>query len=90
MIHRVVGGDRSAWVTQGDNSESQDRWSITSSDVLGVAKFHIPFGGQVVALMKSWLVIALFGGLAVALLLWPDKEEEAKPAEARRRSEPAG
>ena len=84
VIHRVVGGDRSAWATQGDNSQSQDKWSITSSDVLGVAKFHIPFGGRVVAIMKSWLVIALLGGLVVGLLLWPAKEDEAQPAKTRR------
>ena len=84
VIHRVIGGDRSEWATQGDNSHSPDKWSITSSDIFGVAKFHVPFGGRVVAIMRSWLVIALLGGLAVGLLLWPDKEEEAKPAEARR------
>ena len=87
VIHRVIEGDSSGWVTRGDNSHSPDKWSIRSSDVLGVAKFHIPVGGRVVAIIKSWLLIAALGGLAVALLLWPDKEEdeEAMPAKATRR-----
>lgn len=84
VIHRIVGGDSSGWVTQGDNSYSPDTWTISNSDILGVAKFQIPFGGRVVAVLKSWLVIAVLGGLAVALLLWPDKEEDAKPSRRRR------
>ena len=87
VIHRVIEGDSSGWVTQGDNSHGPDMWSIRSSDVLGVAQFRIPVGGRVVAIMKSWLLIAALGGLAVALLFWPaeEEDEEAMPAKATRR-----
>lgn len=74
VIHRVVGGDGYGWTTKGDNSNRPDAWRPSDLDVLGVAKFHIPFGGRLLALMRSWLFIALLGGLAVALLLWPDKD----------------
>jgi len=84
VIHRIVGGDSTGWVTQGDNSYSPDPWTIINSDILGVAKFHVPFGGRVVAVLKSWLVIAILGGLAVGLLLWPDSEEATKTSKHRR------
>lgn len=72
VIHRIVGGDRSGWITQGDNRASADDWTPSGRDILGVAKFHIPLGGRVLGLMKSWPLIAFLGSLAVALLLWPD------------------
>ncbi|MEA1902512.1 MAG: signal peptidase I [Actinomycetota bacterium] len=76
VIHRVVGGDGNAWITQGDNSSRPDAWYPSNSDVLGIAQFHMPFGGRVLALMRSWLFIALLGGLAVGLVLWPDAVDE--------------
>lgn len=74
VIHRIVGGDRNGWITQGDNRPRADDWTPSSGDVLGVAKFHIPLGGWVLAFMRSWLFTAFLGSLAAALLLWPDAE----------------
>jgi len=85
VIHRVIGGDRTGWITQGDNSHKEDQWKPASSDVLGVAKFYFPLGGRVLAVMKSWLFIAFLGGVAAALLLWPDSEEEEEPAPKKGR-----
>ncbi len=75
IIHRVIGGDGTGWVTQGDNSISPDNWKLANSDVLGVAKLWIPVGGRVLAVMRSWLLIAALGGLAAGLLLWPDPQD---------------
>lgn len=88
VIHRVVGGSRSGWVTQGDNSKAPDEWVPANSEVLGVARFHIPFGGRVLAVMRSWLFIALMGGVATGLLLWPDArdDEQVDPRSIRTRS----
>lgn len=77
VIHRVVGGDVDGWITKGDNTAAIDRWTPSNRQVLGVAKFHIPLGGQVVATMGSWLFVALLGSLAVGLLLWPDGKDQA-------------
>jgi len=76
VIHRVVGGDVDGWITKGDNTASVDRWTPSNRQVLGVAKFHIPLGGQVVATMRSWLFIALLGSLAAGLMLWPDDKDK--------------
>jgi len=84
IIHRVVGGDGRGWVTQGDNSSSPDNWNPTNSDVMGVARFWIPLGGRVLAVMGSWLLIAALGGLAAGLLLWPEPRDEKSSARRGR------
>ena len=83
VIHRVVGGDVDGWVTQGDNSGIPDQWSPSSNEVLGVAKFHIPPVGRVLAFMRSWLVIAALAGLAVVMDLWPDPEQSKEDSLVR-------
>jgi signal peptidase len=84
VIHRVIGGDATGWITQGDNSNRPDKWEPASSDVMGVAKLWIPMGGRVLAVMKSWLFIAALAGLVAALVIWPDAEDE-KPSPQRGR-----
>ena len=74
VIHRIVGGDGNGWITQGDNSTEPDIWYPSDLDVLGVAQFEIPLGGDVLALFRSWWFIAAMGGLACGLLLWPDSD----------------
>lgn len=75
VIHRVIGGDSTGWVTQGDNVDRPDDWRPTSRDILGVAEFHLPLAGRIIAFLRSWWVLALMGGLAALLLLWPDPED---------------
>ncbi len=84
VIHRVVGGDGTGWISQGDNSSSPDRWKPANSDVLGVAKLWIPVGGRILAVMRSWLFVAALGGLAAGLLLWPDAQDEKTPSKRGR------
>ena len=89
VIHRVVGGDGYGWTTQGDNMSLPDRWFPSDQDMLGVAKYEIPLGGEVLALMRSWWFIALLGGLAVGLLIWPDAvDEEGNPKRRGRHFPP--
>lgn len=76
VIHRVIGGDGTGWLTQGDNSSNPDKWKPANSDVLGVAKLWVPVGGRVLAAMRSWLLIAAMAGLAAGLLVWPDAQDE--------------
>ena len=76
VIHRVVGGNGSGWITQGDGKASPDTWTPSNRDVLGVARFHIPLGGRALVVMGSWLFVATLGGIAAGLLLWPDSEND--------------
>ena len=84
VIHRVVGGDGWGWTTQGDNMQLADDWYPSDLDVLGVAKLKVPLGGEFLALMRSWWFIAIMGGLAAGLLLWPDAADEEERAKSRR------
>lgn len=81
VIHRIVGGDGYGWVTQGDNATLPDKWSPSDLDVLGTARLKIPLGGYFLNLMRSWWFIAIMGGLAAGLLLWPEPEDEEAEAE---------
>jgi len=75
VIHRVVGREDGGWVTKGDNTPRADNWRPSNHEMLGVAKFHIPIGGRMVAIIRSWLFIAVLGGLAVGLIVWPNHRE---------------
>lgn len=86
VIHRVTGGDRNGWITQGDNVGRPDPWRPAESDVLGVARFRAPIDGRVIGLLRSWWLVALTGSLMVALLLWPDSTDEDSPVRGRHRS----
>ena len=78
VIHRVVGKEGGRWITKGDNSRAVDPWRPSEGDVLGVAQLRLAFGGRILALLRSWWVIALLGGLAVGLLLWPDVQDDQR------------
>jgi signal peptidase I len=86
VIHRVIGGDRNGWITQGDNVGLPDPWRPAEFDVLGVARFQTPIDGRVIGLLRSWWFVALTGSLAVALLLWPDPAKEDRPVRGRHRA----
>jgi len=75
VIHRLVGGDGSGWITQGDNRSSPDSWTISDSDILGVAKFHVPLSGRPLDLMRSWMFMAALAVLTVATIVWPGSDQ---------------
>ena len=83
VIHRIVGGNASAWITQGDNSELPDKWTPSNRDILGTPKLMIPMGGYFLNLMRSWWFIALLGGLATMLLLWPGEDPDGERRRGR-------
>jgi signal peptidase len=71
VIHRVIGVDSAGWVTQGDNSSGPDAWTTSDNDIVGVAKFELPYSGRLLAITRSWLFIAALGVLAIAMFIWP-------------------
>ncbi len=86
VIHRVVGGNGFGWITQGDGKASPDTWTPSNHDVLGVARFRIPLAGRMLAVTRSWLFIAMLGGIAAGLLLWPDSEDDVETRTGRHRA----
>jgi signal peptidase len=85
VIHRVVGGDGNGWVTQGDNTAHPDDWYPSDLDVLGVARMKVPLGGEVLAVMRSWWFVAVLGGMAVLLVVWPDSGADLELRRGRHR-----
>src|SRR5659263_32293 len=72
VIHRIVGGNATdGWVMKGDNNSWLDPWRPQGSEVLGIARLHLPQVGKVARLLVSpvvWVGLILIAG---ALLLWP-------------------
>jgi signal peptidase len=71
VIHRIVGGSaEEGFTTQGDNSETVDRWRPTGEDIVGRMWFSIPAGGDFLALLRQPLILGwLAGGLGVLTVL---------------------
>ena len=65
VLHRIVGGDTSAWDLRGDNNESMDVAHPTSGQLLGRAVMHVAGLGRVVS---SPLLMSV-GGLALVMIL---------------------
>lgn len=74
VIHRIVGGDPSGWVTQGDNNANPDEWKPTNADVHGAVVFALPMGRSSLWVFGSKFGVAAVAGMAVALWMWPDRE----------------
>lgn len=72
VIHRIVGGDPSGWITRGDNNANPDGWMPANQDVLGEVVIHLPEAGRVLWFLRSPLAIALLAGAVVTLWMWPD------------------
>lgn len=69
IMHRIVGGDESGWITRGDNNAYEDPFSPTSDDIEGVAVIAYPSVGRASALLLSPVVWAavLLGALVFGL-----------------------
>jgi signal peptidase len=70
IIHRIVDGTPSGYVTQGDNREGVDPWNPAIPDVVGKTWIRIPEAGNILLfLLQPPIVAALAGGLTTLLLL---------------------
>jgi signal peptidase I len=65
VLHRIVGGDASGFVTKGDNNQSTDPTKPRAGQVMGRVVLHIP---KVGAPLREPIVRGLFGGLALVLV----------------------
>jgi signal peptidase len=81
VIHRIIGGDADGWVIQGDNNDFLDPWEPAEADILGSAVLHVPQLGRLAGILLSpltWISLLL---VALAIVVWPGKDEEDDAAE---------
>lgn len=84
VIHRIVAlrADGS-FVTQGDNRDTVDEWTLGPDDMVGRPVLHIPGAGSVLSGLGSGTMLAPLLGVAATLLLWPRRrqsgDERARP-----------
>ncbi len=77
VVHRIVEKNDEGFVTKGDNNTSNDRDIVPYDDVLGRAKFIIPYIGFTSLFLKSPLGIAIIG-VWVLVLFVPKKSTKRK------------
>ncbi len=72
VIHRVIGGTAAeGWEIQGDNNSFVDPWRPGPSDVVGIARLHVPGLGRVAAILLDPWAWASIIVVAAGVLLWP-------------------
>lgn len=76
IIHRIIGGDASGWHLQGDNNDFVDPFTPTGSEVVGIARVHLPRIGLVVSWAENPLVWFSVLVLALALVAWPSSQDD--------------
>lgn len=69
VMHRIVAREGDHFLTQGDNNSWLDPGTLAPSDVLGRLWFGIPGGGDVLAVLRTPLVLALLA-LTVGAAMW--------------------
>jgi signal peptidase len=76
IIHRVRGGDASTgWTMKGDNNTWIDPFHPRSSEVLGVARLHVPKVGLVLRALTSPFIWGSLILIALGLFMWPRAED---------------
>jgi signal peptidase len=76
IIHRIVGGDASGFVTRGDNRTTNDPWTPSAGHVDGHVVAHLAGVGR---LLTGWLLpvlAAAMAGMALTWALWPDADAD--------------
>jgi signal peptidase I len=70
VIHRIIAPTEGGFITQGDNREEPDGWVAPHETIHGAARFHIPNGGALIAVLRQPAVIVglLSGFLAFEFL----------------------
>ena len=81
VIHRIIDGDASGWIVQGDNNDFLDPWKPTEENILGSAVLHLPQVGKFAAILLSPLTWISLMIVALAVVVWPGRklEEPAEP-----------
>jgi signal peptidase I len=68
VMHRIVSGDASGFVTQGDNNDWLDEDRPAADEILGTLVMRIPQGGKALSTVTSPGALLLAAGAALTLL----------------------
>lgn len=90
VIHRIVDGSaEDGWVVQGDNNGFLDPWEPTGDQILGSAVLHLPSVGKFAAILLSPLTWISLLVVALAIVVWPGKDEDIEEDGEDAEAEPA-
>ena len=84
VIHRIIGGDASGYILQGDNNDSPDPWTPTASDVAGRALAAIPSLGTVLVWAHQPALLGAFAASLTVMFLLTGGGRGASPRRAGR------
>lgn len=87
VIHRIVDGTPEGWVVQGDNNDFLDPWNPTEETILGSSVLHLPKVGQFAAILLSPLTWIALLVIALAVVIWPGKDDETDQDQAEESDE---
>ncbi|MCU0278209.1 MAG: signal peptidase I [Candidatus Nanopelagicales bacterium] len=72
VVHRVIEvQDNGTYLTQGDNKDYRDPWSIPKTWVEGRVITLVPQGFIVIYVLRNPIFLAVMSGLLLTMALWP-------------------
>lgn len=90
VTHRVVAIDNSSgspvFRTKGDANDVEDPWQVRSSDVVGTAKWFVPYAGYVSERVRTTAGFVLLIGVPAALLAASEIKNLIQQARGRQPS----
>jgi len=81
VIHRIVDGSADGWIIQGDNNSFLDPWTPTAENIYGKALVHVDGVGKLASILISPLTWISLLVVAMAIVIWPNRAEDDKPAD---------
>jgi signal peptidase len=81
VVHRIVTADDGRFVTQGDNRDTPDIWTVTAEDIDGTPTARVPAGGLVLRWLFSPVALALVAAVCIYLLVVGKDQEIDEPGE---------
>lgn len=81
VVHRVVEVQADGtYLTQGDNKDYRDPWSIPTNWIEGEVVTLIPQGFIVIYVLRNPIFLAVMSGLLLTMALWPRDPLSDPPA----------
>lgn len=86
VTHRIVGLEDGAYITRGDNNNTDDP-TVSEERIAGKVVCIIPGAGKVISFIQSPLGMCILVLLAAAMLILPDLRNKEKKARRAKNSD---